>query len=823
MRKQNLRIEPEQLRWNCPLDQIGFDSTQDIQPEPQIIGQPLATEALRYGLLTPARSQHIYVRGPEGSGRKTLVRQLLEELRPGGSRKKDRCYVYNFKRPDRPRLISLPPGRARVFRRRIRELAHFIAEGLPQALDTEAVHQQREQIRKRAEQRVLEVTRPLEEALAAAGLQLVSSQVGPMRQLDIFPLEDNEPISMPEFRQRVQAGKISAERAEQVKNDYERYHRQLDQLAVLLQQVQRETTDELLVLKQSVARNALLQACADIRLNFGHDGVPAYLDGLIEDVLEHRVGGDASEFDPHERYDVNILIEHNDDDLKPVVVENNPSLTNLLGSVDLDWSGPQVRPSDYRSIHAGALLRADGGYLVMEVHDLLTEMGAWRHLMRILRCGQLEIVPSELGWLRPYNFLQPEAIKLDLRVILIGDAQTYALLSYYDQEFSNEFKVLADIDPQIEASADHIAQYAQAVAAIVQSEGLRPFSRAAVGALIERSVRMAGRPQRMSARFGLIADIAREASFLAAEEQCFEVDAQHVRTAVKRRTERGSLPAERFRDYLASGTVMIQTQGAVVGQINALAVIQSGSVLYGIPGRLTASVSAGSAGLINIEREASLSGEIHTKGFQILGGLLRHLLQLDHPLAISASICFEQSYGGIDGDSASAAEFCCLISALAGAPIDQQLAITGSIDQHGHIQAIGGVNEKVEGFFRCCQQAGLTGEQGVLIPASNASELMLSDELWEACARGDFHLYALTRIEEALELLTGVAAGTRDADGHYADSSLLGRAVARAGEFWQKARQAAAATEPPAERAVTVAGDHPAVPEPPGPHPEQER
>jgi ATP-dependent Lon protease len=385
--------------------------------------------------------------------------------------------------------------------------------------------------------------------------------------------------------------------------------------------------------------------------------------------------------------------------------------------------------------------------------------------------------------------LKPEPIPVSLKVILLGDADIFHLLDRHDPDFHYQFKVLADFDSEIDREPDGPMRYASVLARLCKEEELLPLHQTAVAKLAEHGARVATRRSKLSARFGRIADIAREASFLAQKENRPHVAGTHVVEAIRRTKARANLPSRRFRQLLKDGTIRVETKGSVVGQVNGLAVMSAGPITYGFPARITASMGAGTAGIINIEGQAQLSGAIHTKGFHILGGLLRHLLQTDHPLAFSASVAFEQSYGGIDGDSASGAEICCLLSALTGVPIRQEMAITGAIDQVGHIQAIGGVNEKIEGFFDTCQDLGLSGEQGVVIPKANSGDLMLRPDVVEACRAGKFRIYAVERVEEALEVLTGRTAGERDEEGEYPEESLLGMAVDKAREFWLRSVQ----------------------------------
>ncbi|MDH3592047.1 MAG: AAA family ATPase, partial [Planctomycetota bacterium] len=486
-------------------------------------------------------------------------------------------------------------------------------------------------------------------------------------------------------------------------------------------------------------------------------------------------------------YGVNVVLEHEPGQDCPIVIDNTPTMVSLLGIVDREWGPQGPGRSDYRMIRAGSLLQADGGYLVLEARELLREPGAWKVLVRTLRTGKLEIVPTEYQWPGMVASLKPEPIPVSIKVILLGDRGMYYLLDEHDPDFSQLFKVLVDFDTEIDREPDGPMLYARVLARIARDEKLPPFDRTGVAALAEHGARIAARRRKLSALFSRVADIAREAAFLARQDVTTpSVNSGHVEHAVDRGKKRADLPSRRFRQYLADGTIHVLTNGSVAGQINGLAVIAAGPLKYGFPARITASIGAGSAGVIDIESLAQLSGAIHTKGFNILNGLLRNLLNTDHPLAFSASVAFEQSYGGIDGDSASGAEICCLLSALTDVPIKQGLAMTGAIDQLGAIQAIGGVNEKVEGFYDICKEFGLTGDQGVIIPHSNAGDLMLRHDVVEACETGKFHIWAVHRVHEALELLTGMAAGELNEDGEYEEGTLLDLAVERAAEYWLK-------------------------------------
>ncbi|ETW98754.1 MAG: hypothetical protein ETSY2_42280, partial [Candidatus Entotheonella gemina] len=699
--------------------------------------------------------------------------------------KQDRCYVHHFSRPDRPRLITLPAGEARSFRRHMAELAEYIRDDLIKALEAEPYDSERQALQERVQQTVQDITAPLEQDLQQAGMALVSTQQGAAAQTIIVPVVDGQPVPPPQLRQLVAQGQVPPERLQQFEALYPEFQKRLQDIGRLVNDARRAGAQEVQALNERSTRELLSALTQNILQEFPYDSVRQFVDEITTDIIDNRLRPGAEQPDPCLIYGVNIVLEHTDFTQRPIVEENTPTVANLLGSVEPQWNASGQPSSDYRGVHAGALLRADQGYLILNVHDLLSEPGAWRAMMRTLRTGRLDIVPPEGNGMRPAIVIQPEPIEVTVRVILIGDAPTYYRLDQLEPDFRELIKVLADLDSELDRSVESVQQYAVFLSNLSDTESVLPFHRTAVAALADHGARIAARAGKITARFGRIGDIAREASFIASQAQAECVRDDHVKQAVVRTKERASLPSRRFQQMIGSGTIMIETQGAVVGQINGLAIMHSGQLTYGFPSRITATIGPGSAGLINIEGQAQMSGSIHTKGFHILGGLLRHLMQTTHPLAFSGSIAFEQSYGGIDGDSASGAEICCLISALTGIPLKQNLSMTGAIDQLGHLEAIGGVNEKIEGFFDVCNYFGLTGDQGVIIPKSNAGDLMLREDVVEAAGRGAFHIYAVETIHEALEILTGTPAGER-VDGGYPEGSVLGQAVARADEFWRR-------------------------------------
>ncbi len=782
------RLPAEKLRWRCDASGYAFETTAELKTSDEIIGQETARQSLVFGIECLAPGQNVYVRGMRGTGRITMVRQLLRSLKPQSGGKRDYCYVQNFSRPDRPRLLVLGQGRGPLFRDQMTELAEFVSEGLSKALDSEPFLSEREAVREKIQASAQKLSGPLEEKLASNGLALVSMQQGPLTTTAIFPVVEGEAVPPDKLRKLIAEGKAPAEAWQNYQTHQPVFQKEIELIGREIGEIFGDGRQEMQKLREDATRMLLGRFTEPLLEEFPGEGVAGFLDEVLRDVAEHRItpaSDDEEQEDLYALYGVNVVLTHSTSQDAALVEEVVPSMVNLLGTVEPNWSGNQVASSDYRGVRAGAILNADHGYLILEIEDLLTESGAYRSLMRTLRTGRLEIVPPEFSWLRPYAVVQPEPVSVQLRVILIGDIETYYLLDQSDPDFRELFKVLADFEDLLPRDEDGLRHYAQVVARLASEEKLLPFHRTAVAALAEHGARIARRADRLTAKFGRVADLAREADYLARAAGNQVVSGDDVRNAVKRTRARASLPSRRFQEMIDSGALRIETTGSQTGQINGLAVMQAGPLTYGFPARITATIGPGTAGLINIDGHASMSGSIHTKGFYILGGLLRTLLRTSHPLSFSASITFEQSYGLIDGDSASGAEMVCLLSALSDIPIHQSLAMTGAIDQLGNVQAIGGVNEKIEGFFDTCRHRGLTGEQGVVIPFANASDLMLRHDVVEACAAGQFQVFAVSRIEQAIELFTSTAC-KQSSDGSWSAGSVLAIAFQKAEEYWQK-------------------------------------
>ena len=761
------------LRWRCDPARLAFETTDDVEPIQEVVGQDAAVASLRFGLSIDAPGQNVFVRGIAGTGRLTAVQQMLESMAPPRRNVPDYVYVHDFARADKPRLLALPTGTACDFRDRMEAFAEVIEEDLGPALSDQVVRAKRAAIDDSFQAKSQEISAPFDEELRQRELALVQVQAGDggVRPA-VVPLVDGQPVPPEQLEGLVAEGKVPRERADGIERELREALRKFEEVGLQLHTVRKEHADAVNGFLQDQARAFLERSLAGMRRDYGGEDVGAFLDEVVEDCVMRRLPTLAEDTTFTNLYLVNVLLSC-DGTGAPVVLESVPTLGRLVGRIEPtpDEDG-QVGPL-HLAIQAGSLLRANGGFLILEAREVVQRPEAWAALMRTLRSGSCELVSPERAESRRGPTLKPEAIPVNVKVILLGDSRLYHALDALDSDFPHLFKVLADFESTIPRNDDGLAFYAGVLARSQTREDMRAFDREAVALLIEHGARIASEKDRLTARFSRLLDIAREASFLAKEDGRTVVGAQDVRAAVRRSKERANLPARKYREKIAEGSIRVMTQGKAVGQVNGLAVIQAGPLSYGFPSRITATIGPGQNGAINIEREAELSGAIHTKGFYILGGLLRYLLRTDHPLAFDASIAFEQSYGGIDGDSASGAEMCCLLSALTDIPIRQGLAMTGAIDQVGNILPIGAVNEKIEGFFDACKDLGLTGDQGVIVPTANAGDLMLREDVVEAAAAGDFHVYAVETIHQAVALFTE----------HSADE-VLAKAVERARHFW---------------------------------------
>jgi ATP-dependent Lon protease len=609
-------------------------------------------------------------------------------------------------------------------------------------------------------------------------------QVGAVALPEIFPVLEGQMVPIEDISKMVHEGKLETVVAEDIERKYEQFRSEFTVVYRKTLTLSRELASELSYLEQEAASVLVDGVIEELKEKYPGTGVSEYLEEVRHHLLDNlapfkeREGEEEQpqespesllkqpgpERDPFRVYGVNVILAHNSEDTSPVIFETTPTHANLFGTIQRAYDARGGWTSDFMDLRGGSLLRADGGFLIMYSVEALSEPGVWRALKRTLNHNRLEIQPLEMFYPFTSTALKPEPVDINVKVILIGDRDLYELLYEYEEDFRKIFKVRVEFDEEMPLSDIVIEEYAGRLRALSEKENLFPFDRGAFAAILEYGVRRAGRRNKVTARFVDIADLAREAHYASAAAGENVVRAAHVRAAIASKIERHNLIETRIREMVEEGTLLVDMHGSCVGQVNGLSVLEIGGYSFGKPVRITASAALGKSGLINIERESNLSGRFHDKGVHIIAGYLRSIFAKDKPLSLAASICFEQSYSGVDGDSASSTEIYALLSALSELPLRQDLAVTGSMNQRGDIQAIGGVNEKIEGFFDTCRIYGLTGTQGVLIPAANVEDLMLREDVLDAVAAGNFHIWPASRVEQGIELLTGVPAGQRNGE-----------------------------------------------------------
>ena len=787
-------LPPEKLRWLCDPAKVPFETTAQAELAEGIVGQDRAIRALKMGIELSAPGYNVFVCGLAGSSRGGLISRMIEELEPVTQLAPDRCYVHNFKSPDRPRLLTLPRGQANSFKKEVQAGIDFLKRRIPQVFEGEPFQRQKSRIVERFTVREKELMDDFTRRIAKEQFALGRMQVGAVALPEIFPLLEGQMVPVEELPKLVQEGKLDTGVAEQIEKKYDQFRQEFTVVYRKTLTLSRELASEMSYLEQEAASVLVDGFIEDLKEKYPGAGTSEYLEEVRHHILdnleqfkdrdtdeaegeageggERRVSGER---DPFRVYGVNVLLAHSPEDSYPVIFETSPTFVNLFGSIQRNYDTRGGWNSDFMDLRAGSMVRADGGFLIMYAMDCLTETGVWRTLKRTLNHGRLEIQPLDFLFPVSGSGLKPEPIDLKVKIILIGDRELYELLHGFEEDFRKIFKVRAEFDEEMEMTDEVIVQYGGHLRKLSEDEGLCAFDRTAVAALMEHGVRCAGRRNKVTARLNDILDLAREACYSARQEGETPVTSAHVRQALEAKVERHNLVETKIREMIEQGMILIDTEGERVGQVNGLSVFDYGGHLFGKPMRITASVAMGKGGLINIEREANLSGRLHDKGVQIIAGFFRSMFAQNKPLSLSASLCFEQSYSGVDGDSASSTEIYALLSALAGVPIRQDIAVTGSVNQQGDIQPIGGINEKIEGFFDICRIKGFNGRQGVLMPIENVEDLMLRDDVVQAVAENKFRILPIRRIEEGIEILTGVPAGERDAAGRFAEGTMFGR------------------------------------------------
>lgn len=778
-------LAPESLYTPCDPAQFRFETTAELSGG-GIIGQERAMDALQFGVGIRREGYNLFVLGPPGIGKYSVARPYLERAAEMAPTPPDWCYLHNFEQPDRPRAVRLPAGRGQGLRKDMERLVEDLRNAIPVSFETEEYHTHVREIEEALKEKREQAFAELSAETESRGIALIRTPGGfafaPVREGEVLKPDDYERLP-DEEKQRIEAT------VEELQG----------KLANILRQTpkwQRESRDRIKALDREVALFAVGHLIEEIKKQYQDiEVVTTYLDAVQNDVIEHLQEFRGQEETPNilgialtekpsfRRYQVNLLIDHGRSRGVPVVYEDTPLYQNLIGRVEhLTHMGALV--TDFMLIKPGALHRANGGYLILDAKKLLTEPFAWEGLKRALYAREVRI--QSLGQIYSYVStvsLEPEAIPLDLKVVLLGDRFLYYLLQSYDPDFIELFKVTAEFEDRVERTPENDQLYAGLLAALTQREMLYPLDRAAVARVIEHGARQAEDAERLTVHLSSTMDLLRESDYWARQAGRALITRPDVQRAIDMQIHRVDRIRGQVQEGILRNLVLIDTAGTQVGQVNALSVIDLGNFSFAQPTRVTANARMGEGEIIDVEREVELGGSIHSKGVMILTSLLAARYARDRPLSLSASLVFEQSYGIIEGDSASVAEFCTLISALAEIPIDQRLAVTGSVNQHGRVQAIGGVNQKIEGYFDICRARGLDGGHGVIIPASNVAHLMLRGDVIEAVRARRFSVYPVTTADEAITLLTGVPAGARDAQGEYPSGSVNHRVEQRLREF----------------------------------------
>jgi lon-related putative ATP-dependent protease len=787
MNTDELELSPEQLRRACSVEHFNFKTTADLSPERKIIGQPRGVRAIEFGIDIRSPGFNIYVLGPSGTGRTTAISQFLEDRAITDEVPRDWVYVNNFKLPHQPNAISLSAGQGVRLRDDMASLIEYLRREIPRALETEEFQKEMEKHDLRFQEQRDQRFQAVQDAAHQQNLTIMQGPSG----LAILPFIDGKPVP-PE-----QIESLDAALVKQLEASRTEIAQLLEDAMRELHELEKQTNQAKRDLECAAAANVFDRQLAEMHATYADNyEVLTYLDAVRADVLDNLTlfKDSGSEEQPESpvqammqaqyaaegqerfrKYRVNVMVDHSQTKGAPVVVEELPTYPNLVGRIEGEVRMGALR-TDFTMIKPGALHQANGGYLVLNVIDLLKQPFSWDGLKHALNSAEIRIEDLALrmgaGVLTPQQTIEPEPIPLNVKVVLLSPPQLYYLLYGIEEDFSELFKVKADFDSEMPRDNTGEDEYAVFIAARCSEENLLHFTPAAVGKVVEYGSWLVDDQNKLSTLFGTIADVVREAAYWASRADSDVVDAEHVRQAIQERDYRANELQERIQGRIADGTIFIDTEGEVVGQINGLSIVNLGDLAFGQPSRVTARIYMGKDGVIDIEREVEMSGPIHNKGVLTLRGYLGGQYATEHPLSMSASITFEQNYSGVEGDSAASTELYALLSALSALPLRQDIAVTGSVNQKGEVQPIGGATQKIEGFFDVCKARDLTGRQGVIIPRANAKDLMLREDVVEAVKTGQFHIYAVENVDQGIEILTGTPAGQRVEDGSYPEGTV---------------------------------------------------
>ncbi|GMR09609.1 MAG: ATP-binding protein [Anaerolineae bacterium] len=794
-------LEPAQLCQRCDPAQFDFKTTEDLEHLADFIGQPRAIEALEFGVGIRQKGYNIFAFGPEGIGKENLVRKTFEAAAASERVPSDWCYVQNFEQPHKPRALELPAGKGSEFKRDMEQFVDDLQNVLPITFESEEYRNRLQEVQEALNEQQEAALGELRARAEQVGLAVLRTPAG----LAIAPVRDGEVISPEEFQG------MPSEQREELEKDITDLQEELEKMLMNVPGWQRELREQITDLNREMADIAVGGLIRQLVEKYAESsGIVEHLEAVQLDVVRHvreiTDEGDTSQISDRpssrgplaalaaggarstlRRYQVNLLVDHGSSEGAPVIYEDNPTFQNLLGRIEHTTQlGALI--TDFNLIKPGALHRANDGYLILDARKLFQEPFAWEGLKRALRSEQLRMeTPGQVQSFISTVTLDPEPIPLKAKVALLGEPLLYYLLMEHDPESRELFRVASDFDDQMDRDSESQMLYARLIGSLATVHDLRPLDPGGVARVIEHSSRIVSDGRKLSIQMNHITDLMREANYWAGESGREIVTTEDVSKAIDAQIYRSDRIRERFQEQIHRKTVLIDTAGAQVGQVNGLSVYQFGDFAFGRPSRITARVRMGKGEVLDIEREVELGGPIHSKGVLILSSFLGSRYSVDRQLSLSASLVFEQSYGGIEGDSASSAELYALLSSLADVPVKQSLAVTGSVDQYGRVQAIGGVNEKIEGFFDICQTRGLDGNHGVLIPDSNVQHLMLRDDVVQAVAEGKFHVYPIETIDQGIELLTDMPAGEPDEEGSCPENTVNGKVRARLAGFAEEA------------------------------------
>ncbi|MES9823570.1 MAG: ATP-binding protein [Candidatus Thiodiazotropha endolucinida] len=801
-------LTPEALCRHCDPDQFNFDTTDELEDLEGFIGQERATKSLHFGLGVEHKGYNLYALGPAGAGKSAMVRKFLKVLAAERPIPSDWCYVNNFSDARKPRAVALPAGQGVMFKEEMEQLVIDLQEAIPLVFESDEYHTRRQAKEDRLEERQENAMAAMQKKAEEKHIALINTPTG----FTLGPKQNDKILGPEQFH------KLPEKEQAAIEKDVKALQEELRRTLHAIPQWQKEAREEISKLNREMTASAVHHLIDAVREKYRDiEAVIAYLDRVEDDVINNY-----QQFLPHDerkptlfglslsqqeegppwhyRYRVNLLLAHEANGGAPIVYEDLPGYNNLVGRIE-HRAHLGALETDFTMIRPGALHRANGGYLILDALKLLFQPFAWETLKRVLQSGEIRIESlAQITSLISTQSLEPEPIPLQVKVVLLGERHIYYLLQALDPEFDELFKVAVDFDDDLVRDSHNEHHYGQLVATLARQHKLRPLDRYAVARVIDHSMRLADDNERLSSHMRSLTDLIQQADFWAGEQGHKLISRDDVQLAIEAQIHRADRVQRRLQDEVVRGTLMIATDGEVVGQINGLSVMLLGDQRFGHPNRITARARLGKGQVVDIEREVELGGPIHSKGVYILSGFIAGRYVPDYPLSLSASLVFEQSYGGVEGDSASSAELYALLSALSGLPIKQQFAVTGSVNQMGEVQAIGGVNEKIEGFFDICRSRGLSGDQGVLISTANAKHLMLREDVVQAVKAGEFAVYPIDNIDQGIALLTGTPAGTRDENGEFPEDSVNGCVEASLIRFSERMQS----TD---EMAITVTGE----------------